>query len=80
MSWSKSKKVNTSGEVEELEPDAELGAGAQRQFEAARDAAATLLDTLEGESFNVSLSGHCQADSPGSAKDAINISISAAYD
>jgi hypothetical protein len=80
MSWSVSGRVIASardGEVQALNPTGQIGEGAKKQLEVAKECALDLLENLDGHEFNVQLSGHSQADAPGSALDSISISISA---
>jgi hypothetical protein len=80
MSWSVNGKVtaaNKQEEVQALTPTGGMGEGANKQLAAVKESALSLLEILGGDQFNVSLSGHSQADMPGSAPDAIYISISA---
>ncbi len=82
MSWSVSgqaKKEEFGSAVDGLQVQHELGEGSAKQLEAAKAAAKSLVEAgaVSGENFNVSLSGHCQADSPGSSTDSVYVSVSA---
>lgn len=77
MSWSVSEKISNVSEIESLSPAYEIGEGSKKQLAKAKEVATQLIEVIEhdGKQLNVSLSGHCQADSPGSGTDSIYISI-----
>jgi hypothetical protein len=81
MSWSvgvsqKSKEELVNALNESFDKNySEPHEAVKNQFEAARDSVSDLLNTLDGEAFNASLSGHSQAAMPGSASDGLPISL-----
>lgn len=82
MSWSVSGQAAKEGfseAVDGLQPGYPLGEGGERQLSAAKSAVKSLVEAgaISGGKFNLSLGGHCQADSPGSGADSIYISVSA---
>jgi hypothetical protein len=80
MSWSLSAEVTKEDAVEQimkLEPTSEISDGAKYQLIKAKEYACDVIagDVVRGEKFGVSLAGHSQSDSPGSASDTITVSI-----
>ena len=80
MSWSVSAEVTKEtavDQIQKLEPSNEIGEGARYQLTKAKEYAGDAIagGVVRSEKFGVTLSGHSQSDSPGSAPDSISISI-----
>ena len=80
MSWSVSAEVTKDDavdQIQQLEPTNEIGEGARYQLTKAKEFACDAIcsNSVRGEKFAVSFSGHSQSDSPESSPDSFAISI-----